>query len=213
MGQEALAPHRTLQSGGGHRPSARKDGLPEEEDADEGLCPDHLLLPGAEEQQLSLRDEHLRPPGPEREGEPTAADIPIERRLQIRVDDFNSHTCDMISNRLRRRVLPQLEDFDRPIEKRSRVERQRVEKVRAERRLAASAAAAIEDYPDAGGYREEPDAATSLAMSLIPQPAEEENSSTVSWPLHPLEDKNSLRASTSYLRVRSGRRSRWTSWT
>uniref|UniRef100_A0A1I7WS49 DDE_Tnp_1_7 domain-containing protein n=1 Tax=Heterorhabditis bacteriophora TaxID=37862 RepID=A0A1I7WS49_HETBA len=44
--------------------------------------------------------------------------VPKDSEEKLRIDDFNTHTCNPDESRLKRRAKPQLEDFDKPIEKR-----------------------------------------------------------------------------------------------
>lgn len=44
--------------------------------------------------------------------------IPNNTDEKLRIDDFNVHTCNPEDTKLRRRAKPQIEDFDKPIEKR-----------------------------------------------------------------------------------------------
>ncbi|KAK6030047.1 hypothetical protein OSTOST_03825, partial [Ostertagia ostertagi] len=44
--------------------------------------------------------------------------IPNNPMEKLRIDDFNEHTCNPDDTRLRRRAKPQIEDFDKPIERR-----------------------------------------------------------------------------------------------
>ncbi|VDM53042.1 unnamed protein product [Angiostrongylus costaricensis] len=41
-----------------------------------------------------------------------------QEAIELRIDDFNVHTCNPEDTKLRRRAKPQIEDFDKPIEKR-----------------------------------------------------------------------------------------------
>ncbi|KJH53288.1 hypothetical protein DICVIV_00411 [Dictyocaulus viviparus] len=44
--------------------------------------------------------------------------VPYNPEEKLRIDDFNVHTCNTEDTKLRRRAKPQVEDFDKPIEKR-----------------------------------------------------------------------------------------------